>query len=127
MKFVYHFTQVFRFFKEKGRYPLANFQKFSNISYARWNLKAILAILALLFIPTTRTFPVKICNFITYDWADLWFTDPRYNENDFTKFSETLQPCQKALLSLNNHWKKKPSVLDMPNSNQGAERAPWLR
>ena len=94
MKFVYHFTQVFRFFKEKGRYPLANFQKISNISFARWNLRAILTILAFLLLPTTRTSLVKLCKFITYDWAD-----QRYNENDCTKFSEMLQPCQRALLS----------------------------
>jgi len=123
MKFLYHLTRVFNFFEKKGHFPLIKFQKIPNISNARWNSRAILAILAFILIPTTRMSLEKVCRFIPYDWADYWFTDQMYNENDFKNLSKTLHPYKKALQSLKNHWKQEPSVLEIPRSNQCAERA----
>jgi len=73
--------------------------------------------------PTTRTSLKKICRFISCDWADYWFTDQMYNENDFKNLSERLKPYRKALNSLESHWKREPSILRIPRSNQRAERA----
>ena len=123
MKFLYHLTRVFRFFEEKGHFSLVNFQKIPNISKARWNSRAILAILAFILMPTTRKTLEKVCRFISYDWADYWFTNQMYNENDFKNLSEILKPYKKALHSLENHWEQEPSVLNIPRSNQCAERA----
>ena len=46
MKFLHHLTLVFKFYKEKGHFPLVDFQKISNNSNARWNSRAVLTILA---------------------------------------------------------------------------------
>ena len=54
MKFLYHLTFVFKFFEAKKYFPLVNFEKIRNISSARWNSRAILAILAFILIPETR-------------------------------------------------------------------------
>ena len=116
-------TRVFRFFDENGHFPCINFQQIPNISNARWNSRAILALLAFILMPTTRTSLEKICRFISCDWADYWFTDQMYNENDFKNLSERLKPYRKALNSLDNHWKQEPSILSLPQSNQCAERA----
>jgi len=72
MRFLYHLARVFKFFDENGHFPCINFQQIPNISNARWNSRAILALLALFFIlmPTTRTSLEKICRFISCDWAD---------------------------------------------------------
>ena len=123
MKFLFHLTQVFRFFEEKGHFPLIRFQKIPNISNARWNSRAILAILVFNLIPSTRTVLQRVCRFISYGWADHWFTDQLYNENDFNNLAEILNPYKKALSSLKNHWKREPSILQIPRSNQCAERA----
>jgi len=96
MKFLYHLTRVFRFFEEKGHFPCVKFQQIPNISNARWNSRAILALLAFILMPTTRTSLEKICRFISCDWADYWFTDQMYNENDFKNLSERLKPYRKA-------------------------------
>jgi hypothetical protein len=123
MKFLYHLTQVFRFFHEKGHFPFINFQKIPNMSNARWNSRAILALLAYILIPTTRNTLETVCRFISYDWAQYWFSDQMYNENDFRNLSEILKPHKTALQILKNHWKQEPSVLQIPRSNQCAERA----
>jgi hypothetical protein len=123
MKFLYHLTRVFRFFEEKGHFPFINFQKIPNISNARWNSRAILALLAFILIPTSRNTLQKICRFISYDWADYWFTDQMYNKNDFKNLSKVLKPYKKGLNTLENNWKKEPSTINIPRSNQCAERA----
>ncbi|MEJ2259197.1 MAG: hypothetical protein P8X78_01580 [Nitrosopumilaceae archaeon] len=123
MKFLYHLSRVFIFFQEKGHFPLINFQKIPNLSNARWNSRAILAILAYILIPATRKDLEKVCRFISYEWAEYWFTEQKYNENDFTALSEILKPYKKALNSLENHWNQEPSRLNIPRSNQCAERA----
>ena len=75
MKFLNDLTFVFKFYEEKGYFPLVNFQKIPNISNARWNSRAILAILSFVLIPKTRPTLQKICRFISYDWAKYWFAD----------------------------------------------------
>ena len=100
MKFLYHLIQVFRFFEENGHFPLIDFQKIPNISNARWNSRAILAILAFILIPTTKMSLEEVCRFILYDWADCWFTNQMYNKNDFKNLSEKFPPYEKTLQTL---------------------------
>lgn len=123
MKFLYHLTCVFKFFEENGHFPLVNFQKIPNITNARWNSRAILAILAFVLIPETRPILKNICTFISYDWAKHWFADQFYNKEDFNSLSIALKPYKKGLQVLKNHWKQEPSPLQIPRSNQCAERA----
>ena len=53
-KFLHHLTLVFKFYEEKGHFPLVNPQKIPNINIARWNSRAVLAIPAFVLIPKTR-------------------------------------------------------------------------
>jgi hypothetical protein len=46
--------------------------------------------------PTARAALLKVCRFISHDWADYWFTDQLYNENDFHNLSEILKAYKKA-------------------------------
>lgn len=123
MKFLFHLTRVFRFFEENGKFPFVKFQKIPNISNARWNSRAILVILAFILMPALRESLLKVCRFISYDWANYWFTDQMYNKSDFSNLSDILKPYKKALAVLENHWKKEPSMINIPRSNQCAERA----
>ena len=123
MKFLYHLTRVFRFYEEQRNFPLIHFQNIPNMSNARWNSRAILAILAFILMPEARKNLEKVCRFISYEWAEHWFSSQKYNDNDFKNLSDVLKPYKKALQSFKNHWKKEPSVIDIPRSNQIAERA----
>jgi len=123
MRFLFHLTLVFKYFKENGYFPLINFQKIPNICNARWNSRAILAILAFILIPTSRRTLDNVCSFVSYDWAPFWFSKQFFNQNDYSKLGEILKPYKKATYTLQNHWKQEPSLLQIPRSNQCAERA----
>ena len=60
---------------------------------------------------------------LCYNWAEFWFTDQRYQHDDFNKLKEMLKPYKKALYILQRHWNPDSSVLDIPRSNQCAERS----
>ena len=68
-------------------------------------------------------YKTEICNFICYNWAEFWFTDQRYQHDDFNKLKETLKPCKKVVNTLQRYWDPDPSVLDIPRSNQCADRS----
>ena len=74
-------------------------------------------------IPSIREMLEKICNFICYNWAEFWFTDQSYQHDDFNTLKEMLKPCKKVSYTLQRHWNPDPSVLDIPKSNQCAERS----
>ena len=74
MKFLYHLTRVFRHFTDRNEIPFVKFQQIPNISNARWNSRAILALLAYILMTETRNWRRKFCSFISYSWADHWFS-----------------------------------------------------
>ena len=123
MKFLFHLTRAFRFFDENWSFPLIKFHKIPNISNARWNSRAILALLAFILMPNQRERLQTVCEFISYDWADHWFSDQKYQEDDYDKLSQALHPYKTALKGLKNHWKQEPSRLNISRSNQCCERA----
>lgn len=93
------------------------------ISNARWNSRATLALLAFILLPQERTLLKDICEFISFVWADLWFTDQKYGATDYGSLAVALQPYQKAMATLNKFWNREPSRLNILRSNQCAERA----
>jgi len=103
MRLLYHMTTVVRFHDEHGRFPLLEFKKLPNISNARWNSRAILAILA--FIDARRRLK-RVCLFICTAWADRWFSDQKFRVTDFAELEEALAPYQSALVCLRKHWKR---------------------
>ena len=69
-RFFYHLTRVMRFHDEHGRFPLVEFKKIPNISNARWNSRAMLAILAFILMPDARRRLKRVCLFICTAWDD---------------------------------------------------------
>ena len=64
--FFYYLKRVFRHFIERNEIPFVKFQQIPNISNARWNSRAILALLAFILMSETRSRLRKICSFISY-------------------------------------------------------------
>lgn len=123
MKFLFHLTRVFRFYNETGRFPKVEFKKIPNLSNARWNTRAILALLAFILLPQEIHVLQEVCSFISYNWAEHWFTDQHYQEHDYENLCRSLEAYQKALTCVKNFWSTEKSKLDIPQSNQCAERA----
>jgi hypothetical protein len=123
MKFLYHLTRVFRHYTERNDIPFVKFQQIPNISNARWNSRAILALLAFILMPETRNRLRKICSFISYSWADHWFSSQLFRPEDFHELSAALNDYPKGLKCFQNHWKTYESPINIPRSNQCCERA----
>jgi len=112
-----------RFHDEHGRFALVEFKKLHNIGNARWNSRAILAILAFIVMPDARHRLKRVCLFICITLADRWFSDQKFRVTDFAVLEEALAPYQSALLCLRKHWKQEPSRIDIPRRIQCCERA----
>ena len=123
MKFLYHLTRVFRHFTERSEMPFVNFKTIPNISNARWNSRAILAILAFILMPETRNSLHTICSFISYHWADHWFDSQMYRAEAFEELSSVLHDYPRALRCVKTHWKTEESPINITRSNQCSERS----
>jgi hypothetical protein len=74
-------------------------------------------------LPHTRNSLLQICRFISYRWADHWFTDQMYDADDYQNLCRFLQDDAKALNCVKKFWNPEPSRLKIPRTNQTAERA----
>ena len=92
---------------------------------ARWNSKAIYCIIGFFLLPNWREKLGKLCEFICYEWADAWFSDQRYNEHSYNSLLSSLDKIGsvKAIKSLRRNWSEENSRIDIPRTNQVAERA----
>ena len=102
MKFLYHLTRVFCHHSERNEIPFVKFQHIPNISNARWNSRAILALLAFILMPETRNRLRKIYSFIFYLWANHWFSSQLFRAEDFDELSAVLNDYPKGLKCLQN-------------------------
>lgn len=123
MKFLFHLTRTYRYYDQNKLFPNVRFQKIPNISNARWSSRAILALLAYILMPKTRNKLESVCSFISYKWADFWFDDQTYKENTYSDLHKVLLNKKKPLATFTNHWNPEPSAINIPRSNQCAERA----
>ena len=64
------------------------------------------------------------CNFIANMWAQAWFSNQHYSENVYDELFSAVSElkCSKAVNCFSTHWKREPSVLEVPRSNIVAER-----
>lgn len=118
MKFLFNLNRAFRFFHENGDLAFIKFQKIPNICNARWISRKILALLAYFLMPQVRKRLQMVCQFISYDWADHWFSDQMYRPEEYAELSQALQPYKAALKCLTNHWRQEPSKLNISRRNQ---------
>ena len=73
--------------------------------------------------PSLRNELYKVCNFISNEWANFWFTKQMYNANDYDNLMSCLSEYEKAKKTLIKFWNRQPSAVKIPRSNQCAERA----
>ena len=123
MKFLYHLTHVFRHLTERNEIPFMNFKQIPNISNACRNSGAILVLLAFILMLETRIKLREICSFISFSWADHWFSSILFRVEDFEELSEALNDYPKAFNCLKTPWKTDDSPISIARSNECCERA----
>lgn len=124
-KFLFELCQAYRYYKGSMSLPRINWKKLPNLHQARWNSRAIYTIMAFFLLPNWRSILCKACNFICFEWADAWFHSQHYFKPSYQKLLTSLKEtkCDKAIKCLKTHWSQEESKLDIPRSNQVAERA----
>ncbi|XP_075205826.1 phosphatidylcholine transfer protein isoform X1 [Anomaloglossus baeobatrachus] len=124
-KFLYELCQAYRHYKTTARWPRISWKKLPNLHMARWNSRAVYAVIAFFLIPEWRRVLGIACDFIYYEWVNAWFQSQHYNKASFNELltSLTKTKCKKAIKCLKAHWLVEESLIDIPRSNQNAKRA----
>lgn len=124
MQFLFELGKAFRYYNENGSFPFINFKSLPPMSNARWNSRAIFAILAFILLPNYREKLLSICKFICGPWYDVWFSDHCFRTNNFSSLKNSLTPFKKAQECFLRHWVQEPSAINrQQRSNICAERA----
>lgn len=124
MMFLYSLCQSYKYFQKNNIFPYINFKSLPSISNARWNSRAILAILAYILLPNYQDKLKPICDFVCDSWFEIWFGDHCFKENNFEALSQSLTFFTKANECFLRHWVREPSkIKDHQRSNICAERA----
>ncbi|ESN97309.1 hypothetical protein HELRODRAFT_178094 [Helobdella robusta] len=122
MKFLHHLICVFKHFKNFQKIPKVNFKALPGISNARWNSRAIFALLTFILLPDERKNLQKLCEFICGQWSDAWFSDHYYRTEQYEFLLYAVNGYPKALRCFQTHWSQSPSSIHTQRSNVCAER-----
>ena len=125
MKFLNHLCHVFNYYERHQIFPSIRFHALPQISNARWNSRAIFALLAFILLPQTRTSEFEnLWAFIAGPWCRSWFSDQKDWQSAVDVLKPRLQQYPKALQCFERHWVTSDSVIDgIQRNNQCAERA----
>jgi hypothetical protein len=124
-KFLFELCEAYKFYKTEEKWPSIKWHKLPSLHSARWNSRGIFALVAFFLLPNWREQLKVTCDFIATTWSRAWFSNQHYSETAYEDLLSAISKlkCPKAVKCFSNHWKKEPSVLDVPRSNIVAERA----
>lgn len=123
-RFLYELCRAFRFLKETGAYPVIQWRKLPSLHNARWNSRAIYALISYFLIPKWRISLEIPCAFISNTWQDAWFSNQMFNAEIHQKLMDGISElnCSAAMKCFVTHWDVDRSVVDIPRTNICAER-----
>lgn len=124
-KFLFELCESYKFYKNEKKWPGIKWHKLPSLHSARWNSRGIFALIAFFLLPHWRDQLRITCDFIATAWSRAWFSNQHYSETDYEDLLSAISQlkCPKAVKCFSTHWKKEPSVLNVPRSNIVAERA----
>ena len=123
MKFLFHLIKVFNHYKQFNKMIKVRFHALPGLSNARWNSRAIFALLSFILVPESRAQLDKACSFICGNWSKIWFGGHMFNEHSYEELKQQVEKYPKAAVCLKTHWSTDPSPLNSQRSNICAERA----
>lgn len=123
-KFLFELCESYKFHEKEKKWPKITWRKLPSLHSARWNSRGIFALIAFFLLPKLRDQLKVACNFVANMWAQAWFSNQHYSENVYDELFSAVSElkCSKAVNCFSTHWKREPSVLDVPRSNIVAER-----
>ena len=124
-KFLFELCQAYRNYKNSTQWPRIKWKKLPSLHQARWNSRAIYAVIGYFLLPEWRFTLGSACDFICNEWADAWFRTQHFFETSYSELMSALErtKCEKAIKCLKTHCSVEESIIDIPRSNQIAERA----
>lgn len=124
MQYLHELGAAFRHYEKYKTFPYIHFRPLPLLSNARWNSRAIFAILCFILMPEYRNELLPICKFVCGAWYDVWFSNHSFNKEDFSTLKASLVSFKNAHACFLRHWIKKDSaILNQQRSNICAERA----
>ena len=117
MQFLYDLGKAYRYYSKTGDFPFINFKSLPSISNARWNSRAIYALLCYILMPHYREKLRPICQFITGHWFTVWFGDHFFNMLDFSNIFQQLEPFEKAKQCFQRQWSQEDTNILTQRSN----------
>lgn len=123
MKFLYQLIKVFKHYKQFNRMMKVRFQALPGLSNARWNSRAIFALLSYILVPESREMLDEGCTFISGHWSKVWFGGQMFDEQNYEDLHQQAEKYPKAAVCLKTHWSTNPSPVNTQRSNICAERA----
>ena len=121
-KFLFELVEAFKQKSLTGKNPVIHWRALPATSNARWNSRAILALLAYFLLPIYQDTLTSIWHFISFSWSKFWFSDQKFNHESKRDLLETLKDHPKAKQTVQSHWSNKASIIDVPRTNRAAER-----
>lgn len=123
MQYLYELGSAFKYYQRKKKFPYIKFKAIPPLSNARWNSRAILAILAFVLIPKYRDQLTPICEFICGPWYNIWFSNHCFNKDNFAALDQSLARFKNGQACLKRHWVREASIIPkQQRSNICAER-----
>lgn len=123
MKFLYQLIKVFNHYKQFNTMMKVRFHALPGLSNARWNSRAIFALLSYILVPESRAMLDEGCTFISGHWSKVWFGGQMFDEQNYEDLHQQSKKYPKAAVCLKTHWSTSPSPLNTQRSNICAERA----
>ena len=123
-RFLYELCRAFSFLKETSAYPVINWRKLPSLHNARWNSRALYAIISYFLLPKWRISLETPCAFISNTWQEAWFSNQMFNAQIHQKLMDGISElnCSAAMKCFETHWNVDRSVVDIPQTNICTER-----
>lgn len=124
-RFLFELCEAYKFHQTEKKWPFIKWKKLPSLHNARWNSRAIFALIVFFLLPNYRSSLKITCDFIANSWAKAWFCNQYYVADAYSELRTAVESLRipKALKCFSHHWKNQRSVLDVPRSNIVAERA----
>ena len=99
-------------------------KKASITPQCRVEFQSNVCTLSLFLIQSHRENLEKVCNFISNEWAEAWFSNQHYKKSIYQDLLRgiTQLSCPKILKCFQTHWVDIPSAVEVARSNMVAER-----
>lgn len=122
-KFLYEFCRAFRFLKKTDTNPVIKWRKLQSLYNAKWNSRAIYALISYFLISKWRILLKILCTFISNTWQETWFSNQMCNAEIHRKLMDGIFEwnCSAAMKCFVTYWNVERSVVDIPRTNICAE------